>query len=39
MMNSFVKLLKIIILLESCPKNGVEKIVKQFMSEGPMNCF
>ena len=30
MMNSFVKLLKIIILLESCPKNCVGKIVQQF---------
>ena len=38
-MNSFVKLLKIIILLESCPKNCVGKIVQQFTSEGPMNCF
>ena len=38
-MNSFVKLLKIIILSESCPKNGVGKIVQQFTSEGPMNCF
>ena len=35
----FVKLLNLIILLESCPKNGVGKIVQQFMSEGPMNCF
>ena len=38
-MNSFVKLLKIIILSESCPKNCVGKIVQQFTSEGPMNCF
>ena len=38
-MNSFVKLLKIIILLESCPKNYVGKIVQQFTSEGLMNCF
>ena len=38
-MNSFVKLLKIIILSESCLKNCVEKIVQQFTSEGPMNCF
>ena len=37
MMNYFVKLLKIIILSESCPKNCVGKIVQQFMSEGPMN--
>ena len=39
MMNSFVKLLKIIILSESCLKNCVGKIVQQFTSEGPMNCF
>ena len=39
MMNSFVKLLKIIILSESCPKNGVGKIVQQFTLNGPMNCF
>ena len=39
MMNSFVKLLKIIILLGSYPKNCVGKIVQQFTSEGPMNCF
>ena len=39
MMNSFVKLLKIIILYESCPKNSVGKIVQQFTSRGPMNCF
>ena len=38
-MNSFVKLLKIIILTESCPKNCVGKIVQQFTSHGPMNCF
>ena len=38
-MNFFVKLLKIIILSESCPKNCVEKIVQQFTSEEPMNCF
>ena len=38
-MNSFVKLLKIIILLESCLKNCVGKIVQQFTSKGPMNCF
>ena len=38
-MNSFVKLLKIIILSESCSKNCVGKIVQQFTSEGPMNCF
>ena len=38
-MNSFVKLLKIIILSESCPKNCVRKIVQQFKSEWPMNCF
>ena len=38
-MNSFVKLLKIIILSESCPKNCVGKIVQQFTLEGPMNCF
>ena len=38
-MNSFVKLLKIIILLESCPKNYVRKICQQFTLEGPMNCF
>ena len=30
MMNYFVKLLKIIILQESCPKNCVGKIVQQF---------
>ena len=39
MMNSFVKLLKIIILSESRPKNCFGKIVQQFTSEGPMNCF
>ena len=39
MMNSFVKLLKIIILSESCPKNYVGKIVQQFTSKGPINCF
>ena len=38
-MNSFVKLLKIIILSESYPKNCVGKIVQQFTSKGPMNCF
>ena len=38
-MNSFVKLLKIIILSKSCLKNCVGKIVKQFTSEGPMNYF
>ena len=38
-MNSIVKLLKIIILSEICPKNCVGKIVQQFTSEGPMNCF
>ena len=38
-MNSFVKLLKIIILSESCPKNCVGKIVQQFTSKGPMNFF
>ena len=38
-MNSFVKLLKIIILSESCSKNCVGKIVQQFTSEGSMNCF
>ena len=38
-MNSFVKLLKIIILSESCSKNRVWKIVQKFTSEGPMNCF
>ena len=38
-MNSYIKLLKIIILSESCPKNCVGKIVQQFTSEGPMNCF
>ena len=38
-MNSFVKLFKIIILSESCPKNCVGKIVQQFTSEGPMNFF
>ena len=38
-MNSFVKLLKIIILSENCPKNCVAKIVQQFTSDGPMNCF
>ena len=38
-MTSFVKLLKIIILSESCPKNCVGKIVQQFTSEGLMNCF
>ena len=38
-MNSFVKLLKIIIFSESCPKNFVGKIVQQFTSEGTMNCF
>ena len=37
--NSFVKLLKIIIISESCPKNCVRKIAQQFTSEGPMNCF
>ena len=35
----FLKLLKIIILSESCPKNCVGNIVQQFTSEGPMNCF
>ena len=39
MMNSFVKLLKIIILSESCSKNCVGKIVQQFTLEEPMNCF
>ena len=39
MMNSFVKLLKIIILSESCLKNCVGKIVQQFTLEGPMNRF
>ena len=39
MMNSFLKLLKIIILSERCLKNCVGKIVQQFTSEGPMNCF
>ena len=39
MMNSFVKLLKIIILSKSCLKNCVGKFVQQFTSEGPMNCF
>ena len=39
MMNSYIKLLKIIILSESCLKNCVGKIVQQFTSEGPMNCF
>ena len=38
-MNSFVKLLKIIILSESCLKNCVGKIVQQFTSKGLMNCF
>ena len=38
-MKFFVKLLNIIILSESCPKNCVGKIVQQFTSEGPMNCF
>ena len=38
-MNSFVKLLKIIILSEICSKNCDGKIVQQFKSEGPMNCF
>ena len=38
-MNSFVKLLKIIILSESCPNNCVGKIVQQFTSDGLMNCF
>ena len=38
-MNSFVKLLKIIILSESCPKNCVRKIVQKFKSEWPMNCL
>ena len=38
-MNSFVKLLKIIILSKSCLKNCVGKIVQQFTLEGPMNCF
>ena len=38
-MNSFVKLLKIIILLESFPKNCVGKIVQQFTFERLMNCF
>ena len=38
-MNSFVKLLKIIILSESCPKNCVGKIVQKFTSERPMNCY
>ena len=36
-MNSFVKLLKIIILSESCSKNCVGKIVQQFTSEGSMH--
>ena len=35
----FIKLLNLLILSESCPKNGVGKIVQQFTSEGPMNCF
>ena len=35
----FVKLLNLIILSKSCPKNGIGKIVQQFMSEEPMNCF
>ena len=39
MINSFVKLLKIIILSKSCPENCVGKIVQQFTSKGPMNCF
>ena len=39
MMNSFIKLLKIIILSESCMKNCVGKIVQQFTLEGLMNCF
>ena len=39
MINSFVKLLEIIILSESYPKNFVGKIVQQFTSKGPMNCF
>ena len=34
-MNSFVKLLKIIILSESCLKNCVGKIVQQFTRRGP----
>ena len=38
MINSFVKLLKIIILSKSCLKNCVGKIVQQF-TNGPMNCF
>ena len=38
-MNSFVKLLKIIILSKSCLKNCVGNIVQQFTSKGPMNCF
>ena len=38
-MNFFVKLLKIIILSESCVENCVGKIIQQFTSEGPMNCF
>ena len=38
-MNSFIKLFKIIILSESCPKNCVGKIVQQFTLEGPMNYF
>ena len=38
-MNSFVKLLKIIILSKSCSNNCVGKIVQQFTSKGPMNCF
>ena len=39
MMNSFVKLLKIKILSENCPKNCVRRIVQQFTYNGPMNCF
>ena len=35
----FCKIIKIIILSESCSKNCVGKIVQQFTSEGPMNCF
>ena len=38
-MNSFVKLLKIIILSKSFSNNYVRKIVQQFTSEGPMNGF
>ena len=39
MMNSLVKLLKIIILSESCLKNCVGKIVQQFTSEGAHELF